>query len=92
MLVLVAVSVRGYLLVVAGMLLMIPPASVFYLLARFLSTMSLMPIWIYRAKRQDHPPELSSKFRENRKKKKEKWTIKFRGWKFRKASGKGKEK
>lgn len=80
--VLVAVTVGGDLMGVGGMLLMIPAASVLYALTREITAKRLEARGIDRAKLQDHPPELSSKFRENGKKTKEKWAVLLRKWRF----------
>lgn len=69
--VLVAVAVGGDLMGVGGMLLMIPLASVMYALAREITDKRLQARGIPKDKLQDHPPEITSKFKEKRKKKKE---------------------
>lgn len=69
--VLVAVAVGGDLMGVGGMLLMIPLASVLYALAREITDKRLAARGIDREKLRDHPPEITSKFQEKRKKKKD---------------------
>ena len=66
--VLVAVAVGGDLMGVAGMLIMIPLASVMYTLAREITTKRLQERGIDPEKLRDHPPELTSKFKEQRQK------------------------
>ena len=70
--VLVAVAVGGDLMGVGGMLVMIPLASVLYTLAREITAKRLELRGIDSQKLQAHPPELVSKFKENRQKKKQK--------------------
>lgn len=65
--VLVAVSVGGDLMGVAGMLLMIPLVSVLYALAREITNKRLKERGIDPDKLRDHPPEITSKFKEKRK-------------------------
>ena len=65
--VLVAVGVGGDLMGVAGMLLMIPLASVLYALAREITNKRLAARGIDPDKLRDHPPEITSKFKEKRK-------------------------
>lgn len=69
--VLVAVAVGGDLMGVGGMLLMIPLAAVIYALLREITDKRLAERKIDREKLQAHPPELKSKFKEKREKKKE---------------------
>ena len=69
--VLVAVTVGGDMMGVAGMFLMIPVASVCYTLLREITDKRLAKRQIPLEKLQDHPPELTSKFREKREKKKQ---------------------
>lgn len=69
--VLLAVAVGGDLMGVGGMLLMIPVASVVYSLAREITNKQLAAKGIAPEKLQDHPPEITSRFKENRKKRKE---------------------
>lgn len=69
--VLVAVTVGGELMGVGGMLLMIPVASVLYSLAREYSDKRLKKLGIPEEKLQDQPPELQSKFKEKRQRRKE---------------------
>ena len=70
--VLLAVAVGGDLMGVGGMLLMIPLASVLYALTREFTVKRLAAKNIPVEKLQDHPPELSSKFKEKRDKNKQK--------------------
>lgn len=70
--VLLAVSVGGELMGVAGMFLMIPLASVVYTLAREATHSRLQFREIDPEKLRDQPPELQSKIRERIKKKREK--------------------
>ena len=70
--VLVAVAVGGDLMGVAGMLLMIPLASVLYALIREFANRRLENRNIDPAKLEAQPPELKSEFKEKRKKTKEK--------------------
>ncbi len=74
--VLVAVAVGGDLMGVGGMLLMIPVASVLYTLAREITTRRLELRGIPNEKLQDHPPEITSKFKEKREKIKERRLMK----------------
>ena len=69
--VLVAVAVGGDLMGVAGMLIMIPISSVLYTLMREFTNKRLADRNIAPEKLRDHPPELKSKFKENRERKKE---------------------
>ena len=69
--VLLAVAVGGDLMGVGGMLLMIPVASVVYSLAREITNKQLAAKGIAPEKLHDHPPEITSRFKENRKKRKE---------------------
>ena len=69
--VLVAVSVGGDLMGIGGMLLMIPLASVIYALLREFTDKRLAARAIPREKLQDQPTEITSKFKEKRKKQKE---------------------
>ena len=66
--VLVAVAVGGELMGVVGMLLMIPVTSVLYTLLREYANHRLSTKNIDPDKLLDHPPELKSNFKENRKK------------------------
>ena len=68
--VLVAVTIGGELMGVFGMLLMIPLASVLYTLAREFTDKRLSQRNIPEEKLQDHPPELQSRFKQNRERKK----------------------
>ena len=74
--VLLAVAVGGELMGVGGMLLMIPLVSVLYALGREVTQKRLAARQIDREKLVDHPPELSSKFKEKRKKYKENRLLK----------------
>ena len=67
--VLVAVTVGGELMGVAGMLLMIPLASVLYTLAREFTDKRLAERNIPREKLQDQPPEIKSEFQKNKERK-----------------------
>ncbi len=67
--VLVALSVGGELMGVAGMLVMIPLASVLYALMREFTQDRLVERDIPDYKLVDHPPELRSRFKENRERK-----------------------
>ena len=66
--VLVAVAVGGDLMGVAGMLLMIPLASVLYALIREFAHKRLAVRDIAPEKLEAQPPELKSEFKENREK------------------------
>lgn len=70
--VLLAVSIGGELMGVAGMLLMIPLASVMYTLLREITAVRLERRGIDRSKLQDHPPEVRNRLVETHKKAKEK--------------------
>ncbi len=74
--VLLAVTVGGELLGIGGMLLMIPVASVLYTLAREYTNKRLAQRQVDPEKLRDHPPELKSKFKENREKRKEQKIMK----------------
>lgn len=67
--VLVAVTIGGELMGVAGMLLMIPLASVLYTLAREFTDRRLEDREIPEEKLMDQPPELYSSFRQNKERK-----------------------
>ncbi len=69
--VLVAVAVGGDLMGPGGMLLMIPLVSVLYALAREYTHKRLTAKGIDPEKLRDQPPELVSKFKENREKNRE---------------------
>ena len=69
--VLVALSVGGELMGVGGMLVMIPLASVVYALLREFTQKRVTERNIADEKLQAHPPELKSKFKENRERKRE---------------------
>jgi predicted PurR-regulated permease PerM len=64
--VLLAVAVGGELMGIAGMLLMIPLASVLYSLVREMTDNRLQKRGIDREKLQDYPPELKSGFTQKR--------------------------
>lgn len=68
--VLVAVAIGGELMGVFGMFIMIPLASVVYTLLGEITCNRLGERNIDPAKLQDQPPEITSKFRQRRKKKK----------------------
>ena len=70
--VLVAVTVGGDTMGIAGMLLMIPLASVVYTLMREFTNFRLRTLEIDPAKLNEQPPELKSGFKEQRKRRKEK--------------------
>ncbi len=69
--VLVALSVGGELMGVGGMLVMIPLASVLYALLREFTTAQVVARDIPREKLMEQPPELKSKFKEHRERKRE---------------------
>ena len=66
MLVLVAVTVGGEVMGIAGMLVMIPLASVCYTLLREFTTKRVEEREIDPEKLKAHPPELKNQFKENR--------------------------
>lgn len=74
--VLVAVTVGGDLMGVAGMLIMIPISSVLYALLREFTDKRVTDRGIDPDKLQDHPPELKSKFKENRERKRKQRILK----------------
>ena len=74
--VLVAVAVGGDLMGVAGMLVMIPISSVLYALIREFTNKRVTERGIDPEKLRDHPPELKSKFKENRERKREQKLLK----------------
>ena len=74
--VLVAVTVGGELMGVGGMLVMIPLASVIYTLLREFTDRRLAQKNIPGWKLMNQPPELKSKFKENRERKKERKLLK----------------
>lgn len=74
--VLVAVAVGGDLMGVAGMLVMIPISSVLYALLRDYTNKRVVERGIDPDKLRDHPPELKSKFKENRERKKKQKLLK----------------
>lgn len=69
--VLMAVAVGGELMGVGGMLLMIPLTSVVYTLLREITDRRLAARGIDAEKLQDHPPELQSRFKEQRQQRKD---------------------
>ena len=69
--VLVALTVGGELAGVTGMLVMIPLASVIYALLREFTQKRIAARNIDPEKLRDHPPELRSKFKENRERKRQ---------------------
>jgi predicted PurR-regulated permease PerM len=69
--VLVALTVGGELAGVMGMLVMIPLASVVYALLREFTNARVAERNIPAEKLRDHPPELKSKFKEKRERKRE---------------------
>lgn len=74
--VLVAVSIGGEFMGVAGMFLMIPFISVLYVLLRELVNGRLSNHTVAEEKLQPQPPELVSHYKEQRKKNKEKFILK----------------
>ena len=74
--VLVAVTIGGDLMGIAGMLIMIPIASVLYTLLREFTQRRIAERGIAPEKLRDYPPELKSKFKENRERKKEQRLLK----------------
>lgn len=64
--VLVAVTIGGDVMGVAGMLLMIPLSSVLYTLMREFTTKRVADRGVDPEKLRDHPPELTSKLKEKR--------------------------
>lgn len=74
--VLVAVTVGGDLMGIAGMLIMIPISSVLYALLREFANKRIAERGIDPEKLRDHPPELKSKFKENRERKREQKLLK----------------
>ena len=74
--VLVAVTVGGDLMGVAGMLVMIPISSVLYALVREFTNKRIAERGIDPEKLRDQPPELKSKFKEKRERKKEQKLLK----------------
>lgn len=74
--VLVAVTVGGDLMGVGGMLIMIPISSVLYALTREFTSRRVAERNIDPQKLMDQPPELKSKFKENRERKKEQKLLK----------------
>lgn len=74
--VLVAVTIGGDLMGIAGMLVMIPISSVIYTLLREFTWKRVAERQIDPEKLQDHPPELVSKFKENRERKKKQKLLK----------------
>ena len=61
---------------IAGMLIMIPISSVFYTLLREITQKRVTERGIDPEKLRDHPPELKSKFKEKRERKKEQKLLK----------------
>ena len=74
--VLVALSVGGELMGVGGMLVMIPLTSVAYTLLREFTQKQVEARKIPAEKLMDHPPELKSKFKENRERKRREKLLK----------------
>lgn len=70
--VLLAVAIGGEVMGVAGMLLMIPLASVLYTLIREITDRRLAARGIERNKLQDQPPEIRSRLQQTRERAKEK--------------------
>ena len=75
--VLFAVTVGGDTMGVGGMLLMIPLASVVYALMREFTVFRLKSLNVDQDKLIEHPPELKSGFKEQRKRVKEKISVKM---------------
>ncbi len=75
--VLVAVAVGGELMGVAGMFLMIPAASVMYALLQEYTHKKLAQKTVAAEKLQPQPPELRSRFKERREKRKERLAEKM---------------
>ena len=73
--VLLAVTVGGELMGIAGMLIMIPLVSVCYALLREITDKRVEARQIDPEKLRDHPPELKNQFKENRERREH---IKFR--------------
>lgn len=69
--VLVALSIGGELMGIGGMLLMIPLASVIYALLREFTARRVAQREIPADKLREQPPELRSRFKENRERKRE---------------------
>lgn len=74
--VLLAVTVGGEIMGVGGMLLMIPLVSVLYSLLREITNKRISERNIDPEKLMDHPPELKSKFKENRERKQQERLMK----------------
>jgi predicted PurR-regulated permease PerM len=74
--VLVALTVGGEMGGIMGMLVMIPLASVIYQLLREFTNARIRALNIPADKLMDHPPELKSKFKENRERKREQRLLK----------------
>lgn len=70
--VLVAVTVGGEVMGIVGMLVMIPLASVAYTLMREFTSNRVQERHIPDYKLKDHPPELRSRFKENRQRREKK--------------------
>ena len=90
--VLVALTVGGELAGVTGMLVMIPLASVCYSLLREFTLKQVVSRNIPAEKLMDQPPELKSKFREKRERKKEQRLLKAMKEMAEKHADKGKKK
>jgi len=73
--VLVAVTVGGELFGIAGMLLMIPLASVFYTLLREFTDRRVLELDIDPEKLKAQPPEVKNQFKENRERREQ---VRFR--------------
>lgn len=67
--VLMAVTIGGEIMGVGGMLVMIPLTSVLYTLAREFTDRRLAERGIPEEKLQDHPPEIRSRFQQNKERK-----------------------
>jgi predicted PurR-regulated permease PerM len=79
--VLVAVTVGGDTMGIAGMLIMIPLASVIFALMREFTDFRLKHLGIDSAELVDQPPELKSGFKQQRERRKAKFNL----WKAAKA-------
>lgn len=90
--VLVALSIGGELMGVGGMLVMIPLTSVVYALLREFTQKRVAQRNIPLEKLHDQPPELKSKFKENRERKREQKLLKNMKTLAEKRAQKDKEK
>lgn len=90
--VLVALSVGGELMGIGGMLLMIPLASVIYALLREFTAKRVVQRNISAEKLMEQPPELRSRFKENRERKREQKLLRKMKTLAEKHAEKGKKK